>query len=70
MLENSRVAAFTVKLVENTNVENHKYSIYGVGFYACWSFSLSNGSEFGKNLIIFGANMSSSGHVDNRGKIF
>ena len=35
MLENFRVSAFTVKLVENTNVENHKYSIYGVGFYAC-----------------------------------
>ena len=30
--------------------------------------SLSNGSEFGKNIIIFGADMSPSIHIDNKKK--
>ena len=30
------------------------------------SFSLSDGSGFGKNVIIFGADMSSSGHVEKK----
>ena len=30
--------------------------------------SLSNGSGFGKNLILFGTDMSSSMHVDNKKK--
>ena len=32
-------------------------------------FSLSDGSGFGKNVIIFGADMTLSAHVDNRKKI-
>ena len=35
-------------------------------FDACGSFSLSNGSGFGKNVIIFGADMSSPVHVCNK----
>ena len=31
-------------------------------------FSLSDGNEFGKNVIIFCANMSSSLHIDNKKK--
>ena len=33
-----------------------------------WKFSFSDGSGFGKNVITFGANMSSSVRVDNREK--
>ena len=32
-------------------------------------FSLSDDSGFGKNVIIFGADMTLSAHVDNRKKI-
>ena len=34
------------------------------------SFSLSDGNRFGKNAIIFSANMSSSMHDDNKKKYF
>lgn len=34
-------------------------------FDVCRSFSLSNYSEFGKNVITFGADMSSSVHIDD-----
>lgn len=32
------------------------------------TFSLSNGSRFGKNVVIFGVDMSSSSHIDNKKK--
>ena len=35
-----------------------------------WKISISDGSGFGKNVIIFGADTSSSVHVDNKKKIF
>ena len=35
-----------------------------------WKISISDGSGFGKNVIIFGADTSSSVHVDNKEKIF
>ena len=56
----------TVKLIKNVNFNKYKYSGYGIGFDASGSFSLSKGTEFGENVIIFGADMSSSVHVDNR----
>ena len=42
----------------------YKYSRYGIGFYRHGTFSVGNG--FGKNVIIFGADMCSSVHVDNK----
>ena len=58
-----------VKLTKNAGFDKYKYSGYGTGFNSIGNFLLSDGSEFGKNVIIFiGANMSSSGHVDNRKK--
>ena len=41
----------------------------GIGFNAGESFSLSDGNRFGKNAIIFSANMSSSMHDDNKKNI-
>ena len=55
-----------VKLTRNADFHQHKYSGYAIGFDTCESVSLSDGSGFGKNLIIFGADISSSVHVDNR----
>ena len=48
------------------------HSGYGTGFNARRRFSLSNGSGFGKKVIIFGVDLhmqSSSAHVDNKKKI-
>ena len=36
--------------------------------HARGSFSLSDGSRFGKNLAIFGADINSSGHIANKKK--
>ena len=57
-----------VKLARNDDHDNYRYSGYGTGFNACESFLLFNGSGFGKNVIIFGADMISSGHTDNKKK--
>ena len=44
-----------------------KFSGYCMGFDSCSEFLLSDGS-MGKNVIIFGADMNSSVHIDNKGK--
>ena len=59
-----------VKLTKNADTGKYKYSEYRTGFDKQESSSSSDGSGFGKNVIIFGANMSSSVHVDNTKKIF
>ena len=54
-----------VKLVKNVDISKNKYSGYGTGFDMKGTFSfLSDG--FNKNAIIFGADVSSSVHVDNK----
>ena len=65
-LENSILG--TVELTKNADFDKYKYSGYGIGFDAYGSFSLSDGTEFGKNVILFGAGMSSSMHIDNKNK--
>ena len=54
-----------VKLTKNNDIDKCKYSGYGIGFDKCKHFSLSDVSVFGKNVIIFVADMRSSVHVDN-----
>ena len=56
-LRNSLFGA--VKLTKNVEFDKYKYFGYGIGFNARGSFSLSDGSRFGKNVIIFSADMSS-----------
>ena len=58
----------TVKLVKNAEIDKCKYSGYDIGFDRHGTFSVPNG--FGKNVIIFGVDMSSSKHVDNKKSIF
>ena len=55
-------------MTKNSDPEKFKYFGCGIGFDARGSFSLSNGSGFVKNVIIFGANMSSLVHTDNKKK--
>ena len=55
-----------VKLTKNASFVKCKYSGYGIGFDARRGFSLSNGSGFGKNVIIVGVDMSSFADIDNK----
>ena len=56
----------TVKLTKNADIDKYKYSGYGIGFNRKGQFSI--GSGFGRDSIIFGVDMSSSVHVDNKKK--
>ena len=56
-----------VTLTKNADIEKYKYSGYGIGFDRGSSFSFT-GSGFGQNVLIFGADMSTSIHIDNKGK--
>ena len=57
-----------VKLTQNADIDKYKYSGYVLGFDTRASLSLSDGSGFGKNITIFGVDMSSSVHIDNKKK--
>ena len=54
-----------VTLTKNADIEKYKHSGYGIGFDRRSSFSFSSGG-FSQNMLIFGADMSSSIHVDNK----
>ena len=45
----------------------HRYSVYGIGFDWRSSFSFPGGG-FGQNVLLFGVDMSSSSHIDNKKK--
>ena len=54
-------------MTKNTDVEKYKYCGYGNRFDRRSSFSFPN-SGFSQNLLIFGVDMSSSAHIDNKKK--
>ena len=56
-----------VKLTKNADIDKYHYSDYGIGFDRKGSFSFP-GIGFGQNVIIFAVDMSSSVHIDNKGK--
>ena len=56
----------SVKLTKNPNIDKHNYSGYGIGFDRKGEFLFGNG--FGQNVIIFGPDMSSSVHANNKTK--
>ena len=56
-----------VTLTKNADNEECKYSGYEIGFDRRSSFSFSSGG-FGKIVLIFGADMTTSIHIDNKGK--
>ena len=53
-------------MTKNADPDKLEYSGYGIRFDACGTFSLFVGSAFGKNVIKFGADMSSSVHIGNK----
>ena len=58
-----------VTLTKNTDIDKYGYSGCGIVFDRGSSFSFSGGG-FGQNIIIFGADMNSSPHIDNKKKTF
>ena len=56
-----------VTLTKNADIEKYKHSGYGIGFDRRSSFSFSSGG-CGQNVLIFGADMSTSIHIDNKKK--
>ena len=55
-----------VKLTKHFNIDQDKYSGYGIGFDRKGLFSL--GDEISRNVTIFGVDMRSSPHTDNQKK--
>ena len=57
-------------MTKNAKPNKYFYSGYGTGFNAHGFFFLSSNSSFGKNIniIIFGADMNSPVHIDNKKK--
>ena len=51
-----------VKLTEKADY----YCGYHIGLHWRWSFSVSDNSGFNKNVVIVGADMNSSLHIDNK----
>ena len=54
-------------MTKNADIDKHGYSGYGIGFDRRSSFSFPS-SGFGQNLLIFGVDMNSSAHIDNKKK--
>ena len=61
-LENDLFGA--VKITKHPDIDQYKYSGYGIGFDRKGIFSLGN--EIGRNVIIFGVDVSSSPQIDNK----
>ena len=53
-----------INLTKNADVDQHKYSGYGIGFDRTGESSFGNG--LGRNCITFGADMSISVHANNK----
>ena len=56
-----------ITLTKNAEIDKYGYSGYATGFDRRSSFSFSN-LVFGLNVLIFGVDMSSSVHIDNKKK--
>ena len=54
-----------VALTKNPDIDKYGYSGYGMGFNRKGSFSFPGGG-YGQNVIIFGADMSFTTHIDNK----
>ena len=58
-----------VTLTKNADIKKYGYSGYGTGFDRRGSFSFPDGG-FDQNVLIFGVDMSSSAHIDNKKKTY
>ena len=58
----------SVKLTKNYDIDKYKYSGYDIGFDSRGSFTHPSGGV-SRNFIIFGADLSSSTHANNKTRI-
>ena len=59
-----------VAVTKNADIDKYGYPSYGIGIYFDRKSSFSfPGVGFGQNVLIFGVDMSCSGHIDNKKKI-
>ena len=66
MILHKKIVFFgAVTLTKNADIDKYGYSDYGIWFNRRSSFPFP-GSGFGQNVIIFGADMSFSAHIDNK----
>ena len=56
-----------VTLTKIADIDKYEYSCYGIGFDRKSAFSFP-GKGFSQNVIIFGVDMGSSAHIDNKKK--
>ena len=56
-----------VSITKNADIDKYRYSGYGIVFDRRGPY-LPHSGRFGRNVIIFRVDMSSSAHVDNKGK--
>ena len=56
---------FGAVILTNADIEKCGHSGFGIGFDGRFSFA---GGGFGQNVLIFGVDMSSSAHIDNKKK--
>ena len=56
----------SAKLTKSADISKYGYSGYGIGFDRKSAYSIGN--EIGRNVIVFGVDMSSSRKIDNRKK--
>ena len=56
-------------LTKNANIDKYGYSRYGIGFDRKRSFSFPVGG-YGQNVLISGADMSITAHIDNKKKTY
>ena len=57
----------SAKLIENVDLDQYQYTCFSIGFDFRSEFLFTDGS-YGKKIIIFRGDMSSSVHIDNKGK--
>ena len=67
MIQHQKFFFGAVSLTKNTDIDKNKYSGYGIGFDSHGFFSHPSGGT-GRNVIIFGVDMSLSTKIDNRKK--
>ena len=56
-----------VTLTKNADIDKYGYSDFGIGFDRRGSFSFPGGG-YGQTVLIFGVDISSSPHIDNKKK--
>ena len=66
-LKNCLFGAIT--LTKNADTDKYGYSGYGIEFDRRSSFTFPGGG-FGQNVLIFGVDMSSSTHIDDKKKTY